>query len=82
MKNIQGKQPSSDTRHIFGTQNDYAQMFQMIAGFNVSQIVPGGLRSVMAIFMASDSLPGGPGGHVERAWMMRVRVRIREMPFG
>ena len=39
MKNIESKQPSSDTRHIFGTQNDYAQMFQMILGFTVSQIV-------------------------------------------
>jgi hypothetical protein len=33
MKNIESKQPSSDTRHIFGTQNDYAQMFQMIVGW-------------------------------------------------
>jgi len=41
-----------------------------------------GLRSVMAIFIALDSLPGGLGGHVESAWIMRVRVRIREMPFG
>ena len=39
MKNVESKQPASDTGHYFGTQNDYAQMFQMIFGANISQIV-------------------------------------------
>src|SRR5580698_4230633 len=39
MKKSESKKPPSDTNHLFGTQNDYAQMFQMIWGFNVSQIV-------------------------------------------
>src|SRR5258707_5940907 len=39
MKHIKSKQPSSDSGHVFGTQDDYAHMHQMIWGFNVSQIV-------------------------------------------
>ena len=39
MKKIEKKQSCSEMRHIFGTQHDYAQMFQMIWGFTISQIV-------------------------------------------
>jgi O-methyltransferase domain/Dimerisation domain len=39
MKRIENKQSSSEMRHLFGAQNDYAQMFQMIWGFTISQIV-------------------------------------------
>jgi hypothetical protein len=62
MKNIQGKQPSSDTRDIFGTQNDYAQMFQMICGFNVSQIV-----HTAALYSLAEHLAQGPATPAEIA---------------
>ena len=39
MKTIERKQSSSEMRDMFGTQNDHAQMFQMIWGFTISQIV-------------------------------------------
>jgi hypothetical protein len=41
-----------------------------------------GFRSVMAIFIASDSLPGALKGYVECAWIMLARVHFGEMPFG
>jgi hypothetical protein len=39
MKQIESKQSSSDSRDGFGTQDDYARMYQLIWGFNVYQIV-------------------------------------------
>jgi hypothetical protein len=54
MKNIESKQPSSDTGHIFGIQNDYTKMFQMILGFNVSQIVHTAALYSLAEHLAQD----------------------------
>ena len=62
MKNFESKQPSSDTRHIFGTQNDYAQMFQMIFGFTVSQIV-----HTAALYSLPEHLAQGPATPAEIA---------------
>lgn len=62
MKDIQSKQPSSDTRHIFGTQNDYAQMFQMIHGYTVSQIV-----HTVALYSLPEHLAQGPATPAEIA---------------
>src|SRR5262245_3335658 len=39
MQKIEKKQSSSEMRHLFAAQRDYTQMFQMIWGFTISQIV-------------------------------------------
>ena len=39
MKHVERKHPASNTGHSFGTQHEYAQMFQMIFGATISQIV-------------------------------------------
>jgi hypothetical protein len=39
MTDIAKSDTSSDTQNLFGSDNHYAQMYQMIAGFAVSQIV-------------------------------------------
>jgi hypothetical protein len=69
MKNIESKQPSSDTRPIFGTQNDYAQMFQMILGFNVSQIV-----HTAALYSLAEHLAQGPATPAEIAEAESINV--------
>jgi hypothetical protein len=53
---------SPDTRHVFGSQNDHAQMFQMIGGFRISQIV----RSA-ALFSLAEHLANGPATATEIA---------------
>lgn len=55
MKNVQTEQPTSGTRPIFGGQNDHAQMYQMIWGFNVSQIV-----HTAALYSLPEHLDQGP----------------------
>ncbi|AXC10446.1 O-methyltransferase [Acidisarcina polymorpha] len=45
----------SDTRDIYGSKNDYAQMFQMIVGYAISQIV----RNA-AVFSFAEHLALGP----------------------
>jgi len=52
----------SDTSNIFGAHNDYAQMFQMIVGFGISQIVHSA-----AIFSLAEHLAQGPKTAVEIA---------------
>jgi PII-like signaling protein len=52
----------SDTSNIFGAQNNYAQMFQMIVGFGISQIVHSA-----AIFSLAEHLAQGPKTAVEIA---------------
>lgn len=52
----------SDTRNIFGTQNDHAQMFQMIVGYTVSQAVHSA-----AVFSLAEHLAEGPKTAVEVA---------------
>ena len=39
MPHVERTHPASDTGHSFGTQHEYAQMFQMIFGATISQIV-------------------------------------------
>ena len=41
-----------------------------------------GLRSVMARFMASDSLARCPWGHVATVWTMLARALFKKMLFG
>src|ERR1700749_2488191 len=53
---------ASDTRSIFGSTNDYAQMFQMIVGFGVSQIVHNA-----AVFSLAEHLAQGPKTAIEIA---------------
>jgi len=54
MNDTANQDVSADTRHIFGTQNDYAQMFQMIWGFSASQIV-----RAAALYSLADHLGQG-----------------------
>jgi hypothetical protein len=69
MKNLESKQPSSDTGHIFGIQNDYAKMFQMILGFNVSQIV-----HTAALYSLAEHLAQGPATPAEIAEAESINV--------
>jgi hypothetical protein len=39
MPHVESTHPASETGHYFGTQHEYAQMFQMIFGATISQIV-------------------------------------------
>jgi hypothetical protein len=39
MSNAVDEDVPESSKHLFGTDNDYAQIFQMIIGFGISQVV-------------------------------------------
>jgi O-methyltransferase/methyltransferase family protein len=55
MENIESTQVTSDTRELFGVGNDHAEMFRLIFGFNVSQII-----RAAALYSLPEHLAQGP----------------------
>jgi hypothetical protein len=62
MKDVDGKQASSDNPHSAGPQDDYARMSQMILGYTVSQII-----HTVALYSLPDHLAHGPATPADRS---------------
>jgi O-methyltransferase domain/Dimerisation domain len=76
MSNVDSSKVPSDTRELFGVDNDHAEMFRMIFGFQVSQIV-----RAAALYSLPEHLADGPltPTDIARAESLDIEATFRFM---
>jgi hypothetical protein len=74
MTDVINQQSSSNNSHLFGSENNHARMFQIITGFNASQIV-----HAAAAFSLSEHLAQGPltAEQIAEAGALNVDATLR-----